>query len=238
MVPSPGMGGGTTRVRDNLVMTEKQKLIGIYAIKQISTGVVYIGRSVNIDNRWRRHKSDLNCSRHHCLWLQRTWLKYGESDFEFTILEIIENKGDLRKKEAKWMNRYLNIFNGIQLSDKQGVLAHSKETKEKMSASQLKRFKNNPMKPLSEKQKKQISLVHKGKVVSKETRKKQSISAKARCTPEIMSAMAIIGNAKRKYTSLSDDHKEKLSVAHKGKTFTKEHCDKIRKGLLNHYANK
>ena len=60
---------------------------GIYQIKNIVSGKIYIGSSVNILHRWEIHKSDLNNNKHHSIVLQRAWNKYGAGAFEFSILE-------------------------------------------------------------------------------------------------------------------------------------------------------
>jgi len=60
---------------------------GIYKISSIDTGDFYIGSSINIKDRWIRHKKDLNKNRHHSIFLQRAWNKYGKSNFLFEVLQ-------------------------------------------------------------------------------------------------------------------------------------------------------
>ena len=59
---------------------------GIYQIKQLSTGLIYIGSSRNIQKRWREHRRALSKGLHYNPRLQSAWLS-GELDFEFLVIE-------------------------------------------------------------------------------------------------------------------------------------------------------
>ena len=85
---------------------------GIYQIKSKSTGRYYVGSSINIFKRIKRHKYDLNNNSHHNIFLQRAWMKYGQEDFEFNILEIVTDLDPLilTIKEQSFIN--LAITNG------------------------------------------------------------------------------------------------------------------------------
>lgn len=63
---------------------------GIYAIENTETGEIYIGQSHNITTRWGHHKRTLRTNEHHNVPLQAAWNKYGESVFEFKVLELCE----------------------------------------------------------------------------------------------------------------------------------------------------
>lgn len=60
---------------------------GVYRITNIITGKVYIGSSERIEDRWKRHQSELRCNTHHSKHLQRSFNKYGELNFVYDILE-------------------------------------------------------------------------------------------------------------------------------------------------------
>ena len=62
-------------------------MCGIYKITNKTTNRFYIGSSNNIERRWKTHSRNLKAGNHHNLHLQRSWLKYGETDFEFEVVE-------------------------------------------------------------------------------------------------------------------------------------------------------
>lgn len=70
-------------------MTEKTTKPGIYAITHIASGKVYVGSSANIQKRWSQHRGDLRKGRHKNPHLQAAWSLYGETAFEFTVLEEV-----------------------------------------------------------------------------------------------------------------------------------------------------
>jgi len=212
------------------------KIAGIYAIKQISTGIQYIGSSVNISRRWNKHRSDLNSGKHHAPWLQRSWTKHGATDFEFLLLETVKTLDDLRERERVWLLKADVTFNNMQASNRCGVLTHGEQTRIQMATSQKIRFQKNPMGPISDEQKMQISTAQKGKTVTAATREKQSIAAKKRCTSEIMREKGAKGLKNRIYNPMSEDQKNKLSISHKGKTNSPEHREKIRISMIKAHS--
>jgi group I intron endonuclease len=56
---------------------------GIYKIENIINGKLYIGSSVNIDKRIKRHKNDLIKNKHINCYLQREFNKYGIHSYIF-----------------------------------------------------------------------------------------------------------------------------------------------------------
>ena len=80
-------------------------MIGIYRILNKITRKVYIGSSEIIKNRWKRHKTDLNCNVHHSKHLQRAWNKYGAENFIFSIIEECSEE-ILLEREQYYKNLY------------------------------------------------------------------------------------------------------------------------------------
>lgn len=78
---------------------------GIYTIKNIANGKVYIGKSKDIVGRWGAHVGGLLKNKHGNEHLQRSWNKYGRENFYFTILEEVEleNQGE---REKYWIKYY------------------------------------------------------------------------------------------------------------------------------------
>lgn len=56
---------------------------GIYCICNTANDKKYIGQSVNVEERLRRHKYELLNNKHFNKHLQRAWNKYGEDNFTF-----------------------------------------------------------------------------------------------------------------------------------------------------------
>lgn len=80
-------------------------ICGIYMIKNIVNGKVYIGQSVDIYTRWYNHKRDLSNGVHYNTHLQKSWNKYGESSFEFSIIKTCD-QNDLDLLEVKYISLY------------------------------------------------------------------------------------------------------------------------------------
>jgi hypothetical protein len=73
---------------------------GIYAIRNIVNGRVYVGSAVNLPKRWLEHKRQLGKGAHHCAPLQHAWVKHRETAFVFEFIEAVErNKKTLESRE-------------------------------------------------------------------------------------------------------------------------------------------
>lgn len=82
-------------------------MVGIYKITNIKNNKVYIGQSTNIKQRWALHKSELRHKYHENIYLQNAWNKYGEDNFDFSIVEECDNDKDiLDDRETFWINYY------------------------------------------------------------------------------------------------------------------------------------
>ena len=80
-------------------------MTGIYKITNMVNGKVYIGQSVDVEVRWRSHKSELRGNYHENPYLQNSWNKYGEDNFKFEIIESC-NQEDLNKLEIYYIKEY------------------------------------------------------------------------------------------------------------------------------------
>ncbi len=79
---------------------------GIYCIENMVNYKKYVGQSIDIYRRWKDHKHELDGNRHHNIYLQRAWNKYGEDNFNFYILEKCD-VSDIDNRET----HYINVFN-------------------------------------------------------------------------------------------------------------------------------
>lgn len=90
----------------------KDKKCGIYCIRNIVNNKVYIGKSKSIYYRIRQHLYDLKNRRieNENAHLMASWYKYGNDNFEYFILEELEEDEDLcREREIYWMNKYNSL---------------------------------------------------------------------------------------------------------------------------------
>ena len=114
-------------------------MIGIYMIKNKVNNKAYIGQSINIESRWYHHKKDLSNNSHGNTHLQNSWNKYGESNFEFTVLEEC-TKEELNDKEIYLISYFggcnsSSLYNYRAGGDSGGSL--SEETKQKLRVARL-----------------------------------------------------------------------------------------------------
>lgn len=109
---------------------------GIYQIKNLSTGMSYIGRTVDWNARKRRHLSDLRAGRHKNPRLQHSWSSRSEQEFEFNLVwpEVADRLEELESfvleecfDTGRLYNAHKNSVGGF-LGQK-----HSEETKRKWS---------------------------------------------------------------------------------------------------------
>lgn len=79
---------------------------GVYVIRNAVNGKRYIGHSVDVYQRWRVHRHNLNQGNHHSTYLQRAWNKHGSAAFVWTVIERVENPSQLVAREQHWINHF------------------------------------------------------------------------------------------------------------------------------------
>ena len=79
--------------------------IGIYLIRNKINNKVYVGQSVNIKDRWSNHKRELEKGIHYNDHLQKSYNKYGKTNFEFKVIEYCE-KEKLDELEVYWIKYF------------------------------------------------------------------------------------------------------------------------------------
>ena len=137
--------------------------MGIYMIKCLINGKVYIGKSNDVKRRWREHKSRLKRNNHENEKLQYDWNKYGEDNFEFKLIENYDNEEFGIELEKKYINEYksYDLNFGYNMTLGKG---------------------ENGWEILTEETKKKLSEARKGIIFSEEHKKKIGESRKGKCS--------------------------------------------------------
>ena len=105
-------------------------MIGIYEIHSNKTGKCYIGSSINVSQRWTKHRSELRLGQHQCKPLQAEY----NADAEL-IYRMIETCAvdELEEKEAF----YIGESDCYNTSQKTGTAMRDKEVSARAVASRL-----------------------------------------------------------------------------------------------------
>ena len=113
---------------------------GVYKIRNTVNNKIYVGSSINIESRFKSHIAELNKNSHNNRYLQRAWNKYGADSFEFSIIELVDDKDILRAREQYYIEK-LNVTNhdiGYNILPNTDIglgVSASREVREKISKS-------------------------------------------------------------------------------------------------------
>lgn len=88
-------------------LTEIPTTGGIYRFTNIVNQKIYIGSAKNLRKRFVQHLSDLKLNKHHSKHFQNAWNKYGEDNFNYDILEQIEDVSILILREQYYLDTLL-----------------------------------------------------------------------------------------------------------------------------------
>lgn len=188
----------------------KKAICGIYAIKNLANGKVYVGQSRDVKKRWAWHKSHLNKGTHGNEHLQRAWNKYGETNFCFELVDVCE-PFELDELERIWEKAYSKDTKTYNIAETGGGHTMSKEHREKISKALKGKFigSSNPSygRKFTEEQKRIASIKHSGKNCYWYGKKR------------------------------SNETKEKLRIANLGKKYSEESKAKKSKPVLQYDKN-
>lgn len=170
---------------------------GVYQIRNTVTGAIYIGSTgASFRQRWHEHRSALRRGTHGNIYMRRSWAKHGESAFVFEILVTCTHTEDVHECERSWLawmfehisphqryNRYPDPTGPVGMAITEAARQKLKsrrptsESRDRMSVAQRKRFDTQGV---SDETRRRMGLASRNRVVSDETRTRQSISLKGR----------------------------------------------------------
>lgn len=207
---------------------------GIYEIVNTVNGKRYVGSAKCFRLRWKAHLFRLNRGTHHSAHLQSSWSKHGAEAFEFRIVLICAPK-DLILYEQAAMDALAPEFNVCRVAGSALGVKHSAETKAKLSAAKMGNTATRGYKHRPE----SIAKLSASKIGNTHTKGKKR-------SPEAVAATAaahrgmkrsaetcakIAAKAKgRKFFRKSDEYREKLSAASKGRMPSPEHMAALQAG--------
>lgn len=110
---------------------------GIYRFVNTATGDCYVGSSSDLNRRRLQHLNSLRKNKHHSYRFQEAWNDYGETQFDYEVLEeleITENlKDQLFNREQYWINIIEPEYNILPAAGSTLGYHHTEETKRKIS---------------------------------------------------------------------------------------------------------
>lgn len=224
-------------------MASERGKSGIYAIRNIETGVCYVGQAVSIGDRWLSHKSCLRRGVHHALWLQASWNKRGEAAFVFEVLEYVPADVELLcAAEQKWIDALNSGYNQAPAAGSTLGLKHpprSQEFRERMSRMNKgrvlgpesialiketfdrKKADGTIYRPSAE-HKEKLRAIHRARVrTPEEIAKMRATLTGRKLSPEHCAA---ISSAKKGHV-VSEETKRRIGAANKGKLTGRKQSD-------------
>ncbi len=90
---------------------------GIYKITNTNSGKVYIGSSINIEQRHKDHLYLLKSNKHHSKDLQQSYNRTKNKDiFKLEVIEEVKDESELKVREQYYINLYDSYYNGYNCS--------------------------------------------------------------------------------------------------------------------------
>lgn len=89
---------------------------GVYEIVCLPTGKRYVGSAaISFAKRFAQHRHELHQGRHRSTYMQRSWDKYGEQAFKFSMLEECEPQLCVEREQV-WIDRLNPKFNTAKVA--------------------------------------------------------------------------------------------------------------------------
>lgn len=128
----------------NVENPEDLKASGVYCLECLINDKMYIGSTkMKFIRRLQEHVRQLKTDKHHNTHLQNTVSKYGLENFQFKILEIVEDISILREREKYFIDTLSSVENGFNHSNNTKTPPSTKEIREKISNTLKEKYKND-----------------------------------------------------------------------------------------------
>lgn len=188
---------------------------GIYIIKNLANGKVYVGSSANISARWCKHCIALEAGTHHSVKLQRAWAKYGRDAFSFEVVAIEKNREKRLALEQQFIDSLGAAASGYNIFPVAGSPSgyrHTAEAIAKISATQ-----RGKKKPAGHGER--VSAARKAMAVSAEEIARLAEVRPKQHTAESRARMSVsqLGNTNRRGCKDSPETRARKSAALKGR---------------------
>lgn len=193
------------------------QLPGVYAIKCIPNGRIYIGSSKNIEVRRKRHLSDLMARRHTSRHMQSSFDKYSADNFLFTVLYFSNIEVERLQQETRFISIISPsiLFNSAPVAGTTLGYKHTPETRNLMSAQRT-------GKPLTNAQKIALSRSRHGKPKSRLHKQALSVAQTGKRHSD-----ETIEKIRQRKLSVSEETRAKLRAARARQIFTDETRQKM-----------
>lgn len=208
---------------------------GIYQIINLVNGKIYVGSAKNLARRQRQHWHELRYNKHQNRYLQNSWNKHKEENFNFEVLQTVKDPKSLISCEQFFMDRLCCTdrkygYNISPSAQSNLGFKQSNSAKKKLS-------KAHTGKKLSDEHRKNITKALMGnkyllgRKMPKDTKDKISNSLKKTLdNPTVRKEMSVRMSGKNNHfygKKLSKEHKLKLSEAHIGMKYSEETKKKV-----------
>lgn len=108
-----------------------KKIVGIYGLRNKTTGKWYVGQSINVHDRWNNYKR-MECKNQKALY--SALVKYGYENFDTMLLEECDPVDwILDYREVYWIKTLGSYKNGYNLTEGGGFICRGKKSEEHQS---------------------------------------------------------------------------------------------------------